>query len=91
MACTPYLHTWQDLVTEPQLKPGGTGECRLTVVPKKEGDTDTGSTRERPSETSLPRLPMSTKCQMQMIFQHNAWPRRHVALFFFSFLYWLFP
>lgn len=61
------------------------------MVPKKEGDTDTVNTsglcQRHSNETSLPRLPVSTKCQMQMFFKHHAWPRRHVVLFFFSFLY----
>lgn len=50
----PICTLWQDLVTQPQLEPSRTGECRLTVVPKKEGDTDTGSPRERPP---LPERP----------------------------------
>lgn len=54
--------------------------CCPTVEPKKEGDTDMGSTsglcQRDNNKTFLPGLPVRVKCKMLWLSQHRAWPRR---------------
>lgn len=83
-------------LTRPQLESCEIRGCCPTVDPKKEGGTDLGSYQwplsQRHQQDTPPQSAERVKCKVRWLTQLPAGPRAsQILLFFFSFLYQLFP